>query len=101
MRRHDPAAARRVYVLSVVHLRPLAEPDELYPYLNTLALNYYRVGTALLGQGEEKEARRVYGLGADVREQQLRLVTKSPAGQDPARPLTPRINLKLTPGRSG
>jgi tRNA A-37 threonylcarbamoyl transferase component Bud32 len=101
MQRHDPAAARRVYVLSVVHLRPLAEPDELYPYLNTLALNYYRLGTALLGQGEEKEARRIYALGADVREQQLRLVLKSPGGQDPARQITPRINLMLAQARSG
>src|SRR5262249_47733538 len=60
MRRKDAAEAKKIYTLSVIHLRPVAQPPELARPVNNLALNYYRIATATLKTGDKPNAVRLY-----------------------------------------
>jgi hypothetical protein len=104
MRKKDAAAAKQMYTLSVVHLRPVAQPPELARPVNNLALNYYRVATATLKTGDVPNAVRLYGLCLETREAQLRDAERLAASRkdkDPAYLITAKINLMLAQARVG
>jgi hypothetical protein len=104
MRRSDAAAAKKAYTLSVVHLRPVAQPPELARPVNNLALNYYRVATATLKTGDTANALRLYGLCQEIRESQLRdaeRLATSRKENDPPHLVVAKIRVMLVRARAG
>jgi serine/threonine protein kinase len=104
MRRNDAAGAKRAFTLSVVHLRPVAQPPELARPVNNLALNYYRVATATLKTGDTPNALRLYGLCLETRESQLRDAERLAASRkenDPPHLIVAKIRVMLVRARVG
>jgi tetratricopeptide (TPR) repeat protein len=102
LKRNDPAAAKAAYTQSVIHVRPVAQPPAAAAHLGTLALNYYRLATAVLRLGDPKDARRLYGLCLELREGQMREAERRQGGKpDRAALAGPVINLMLARVRCG
>lgn len=104
MRRKDAVEAKKLYTLSVVHLRPVAQPPELTRPINNLAQNYYRIATATLKTGDLPNALRLYGLCLEIREAQLRdaeRLATSRKLKDPGFLITAKINVMLAQARAG
>jgi serine/threonine protein kinase len=104
MRRKDAARAKAMYTLSVIHLRPIAQPQEIDRPLRNLALNYYRVATATLKTGDRPNALRLYGLSLEIREAQLRDAERLAASRkekDPPYLIRAKIPVMLLQARLG
>jgi hypothetical protein len=103
MRRKNPAEAKKMYTLAVIHIRPVAQPPELAGQVNLLALNYYRVAAATHMDGDPKNGQRLFGLCLEIREAQLRDAERRTVGGKPDEQavLRARVNLMLVRARVG
>ncbi|MCU0708054.1 MAG: serine/threonine protein kinase [Pirellula sp.] len=103
MHAKDPAAARTKYVVSMLQLREIFSNDA---FLNLqedgLAMGYYRLGLASVGQGNQEQARKYFERCALIRDLDLRQRSDSAAARaNPDVLLGARIGLMLANARSG
>jgi len=99
----DPAAARAKYVIGMLQLRQIFSNDA---FLNLqedgLAMGYYRLGLASVGQGNREQAKKYFERCALIRDLDLRQRSDSAAARaNPDVLLGARIGLMLAHARSG
>lgn len=80
VQRNDPAAARKCFVIAMLELRRIFSDNELQNlYDNGLAMSYYRLGIAAIGQGDDDRATNYFERCALIRELSLRQEQDKPS----------------------